>query len=80
MKSRLELNRVGDDSSKYGGGREGKETGIHKKVIIMGYFFGSVFKTLPSSVRGAGLILCCGAKIPHASQLKKAKHKTEAIL
>lgn len=45
MKSKLELNRVGDDSSKYGGGREGKEKGIHKKVIIMGYFFGSVFKT-----------------------------------
>ena len=46
------LNRVSDGSSKYGGGREGKEKGIHKKVIIMGDFSGSLFKTLPSNARG----------------------------
>ena len=68
MKSKLGLNKIGDDSSKYGGGREEKEKGIHKKVIIMGDFFGdSVVKTLPSNARSAGLILCWGAKIPHAS-------------
>ena len=68
MKSKLGLNKIGDDSSKYGGEREGKEKGIHKKVIIMGDFFGgSVFKTLPSNARGADLILCWGAKIPLVS-------------
>jgi len=52
MESKLGLNRVSDDSSKYGGGREGKEKGIHKKVIIMGDFFGSMFKTLSFNARG----------------------------
>lgn len=35
-------------------GKRGKEKGIHKKVIIMGYFL-TMFKTA-SSVRGAGQI------------------------
>ena len=52
MESKLGLNRVSDGSRKYGGGREGKEKGIHKKVIIMGDFSGSMFKTLPSNARG----------------------------
>ena len=35
---------------------------------------------LPMLVQSAGSILGQGAKISHALQLKKAKHKTEAIL
>lgn len=36
MQSKLDLNRVGDDSRKCGGGREDKEIeDIHKKVIII---------------------------------------------
>ena len=36
---------------------------------------GPVVKTLPSNARGVGLILCQGAKIPHASQPKNQNIK-----
>ena len=46
-----------------------------------GDFPGSpVVETSPSNAGGAGLIPGQGAKIPHASGLKKPKHKTETIL
>ena len=45
---------------------------------------GSVVKTSPSNVLGAGLIPGGGAKIPHASRAppttKKSKHKAEVML
>ena len=41
---------------------------------------GPVINTSPSSAEGASLILGQGVKIPHASESKKAKHKTEAML
>ena len=45
---------------------------------------GSVVKTSPSNVLGAGLIPGGGAKIPHASRAppttKQSKHKAEVML
>ena len=41
---------------------------------------GPVVKALPSNAVGMSLIPGWGAKIPHALQPKKIKHKTEAIL
>ena len=39
-----------------------------------------VVKTSPSNAGGAGSIPGQGAKMPHAPQPKKPKHKTEAML
>ena len=39
-----------------------------------------VVKTSPSNAGGSGSIPGQGAKMPHASQSKKPKHKTEAML
>ena len=41
---------------------------------------GPMVKTLPYNAGGAGSNPGQGARIPHASQPKKPKHKTEAIL
>ena len=41
---------------------------------------GPVVKTSPSNAGDTGSIPGQGAKIAHASQPKKPKHKTEAIL
>ena len=41
---------------------------------------GPVVKTLPSNAGGMGLIPGLGATIPHASQPKNQKQKTEAGL
>ena len=52
-----------------------------KKVKKLGDFPGGpVVKTSPSKAGGVGLIPGRGVKIPHASQPKTPKHKTEAIL
>ena len=40
----------------------------------------SSVRNLPSNAEGAGSIPGQGTKIPHASQPKKTKHKTDAIL
>ena len=41
---------------------------------------GPVVKTSPSNAGSVGLIPGQGAKIPHVSQPKNQKHKTEAVL
>ena len=41
---------------------------------------GPVVETSPSNAGGSGTISGWGSKIPHASQEKKKKHNTEAIL
>ena len=50
------------------------------KIDTGGFPGGPVVKTSPSSAGGAGSIPGWGTKIPHASQPKKQKCKTEAIL
>ena len=39
-----------------------------------------LFKTSPSNVGNVGSIPDCGTRIPHASQPKTPKHKTETLL
>ena len=46
----------------------------------MGFPGDAVVKNLPASAGGTGSIPGQGAKIPHASQPKNQKHKTEALL
>ena len=57
----------------------------HKEASLTGYVEwglpdGPVVKTLPSKLGGAGSIPGQEAKIPHALQPKKPKHKTKTIL
>ena len=48
--------------------------------ILIGTSLLVVVKTLPSNAGGVSSIPVGGAKIPHASQPKKPKHKAEGIL
>ena len=50
------------------------------KRIIQDFPGGPAVKTSPSNAGGVGSIPGWGANIPHASQPKKPKHKTEAVL
>ena len=53
---------------------------FHLKLRYKGFTGGPVVKSSPSNVGDVGLIPGWGAKIPHASQPKSQKHKTETIL
>ena len=50
------------------------------KSEIKGFPDGPVVKTSPSKAGGVSLIPGQGIKIPNASEPKKSKYKTEAIL
>ena len=52
----------------------------HEDFLGLGLLQQSVVKTLPSNALGVGWVPGVGAKIPHASQPKNPKHKTEAVL
>jgi len=51
-----------------------------EKNYKLGLYGDPVIKISPSNVGGMALIPDLGAKIPHALQPKKPKHKAEAIL